>query len=93
MSLTTGRGPLGHDPAGWFSTPLPKGVVYVEPHPRRIQARVGDRVALDTERALIVHRPGRTLTYAFPVDDVGGLPHEAEPEAPGFVTVPWDTVD
>ena len=66
MSLTTGRGPLGHDPAGWFSTPLPKGVVYVEPHPRRIQARVGDRVALDTERALIVHRPGRTLTYAFP---------------------------
>lgn len=93
MSLTTGRGPLGHDPAGWFSTPLPKGVVYVEPHPRRIQARVGDRVALDTERALIVHRPGRTLTYAFPVDDVGGLPHEAEPEAPGFVTVPWDAVD
>ncbi len=38
MSLVTGRGPLSKDPAGWFSPPLPDGVVFVEPHPRRIQA-------------------------------------------------------
>ena len=38
MSLVTGRGPLSKDPAGWFSPPLPDGVVFVEPHPRRVQA-------------------------------------------------------
>lgn len=93
MSLTTARGPLGPDPAGRFSAPLPPGVVYVEPHPRRIQAVVGGRVVLDTERAMLVHRPGRTLTYAFPPDVAAGLPSEPEPDAPGHVTVPWDAVD
>jgi uncharacterized protein (DUF427 family) len=93
MSLTTARGPLGLHPAGWFSAPLPPGVTYVEPHPRRIQALVDDQVVLDTEGALLVHRPGRTLTYAFPADAVGDLPHEPEPEAPGYVAVPWDAVD
>ena len=47
MSLVTGRGPLSKDPAGWFTPPLPDDVVFVEPHPRRIQAiarwRTGDR--------------------------------------------------
>ncbi len=44
MSLVTGRGPLSKDPAGWFSPPLPDGVVFVEPHPRRVQAmRDGQR--------------------------------------------------
>ena len=38
MSLVTGRGPLSKDPAGWFSPPLPDDVVFVEPHPRRVQA-------------------------------------------------------
>ena len=41
----------------------------------------------------MVHRAGRALSYAFLADEVGGLPHEAEPEAPGFVQVPWDAVD
>ena len=93
MSLTTARGPLGPDPAGRFSAPLPPDLVYVEPHPRRIQAMVDGAVVLDTEQALIVHRPGRTLTYAFPPEAVGDLPHAPEPEAPGHVTVPWDAVD
>jgi uncharacterized protein (DUF427 family) len=93
VSLTTARGPLGPDPAGRFSAPLPPDLVYVEPHPRRIQAVAGGRVVLDTERAMIVHRPGRTLTYAFPRDEVAGLPSEPEPAAPGYVTVPWDAVD
>jgi uncharacterized protein (DUF427 family) len=93
VSLTTGRGPLGQSPAGRFSAPVPAGVVYVEPHPRRIQALVDGAVVLDTERALLVHRPGRVLSYAFPAEVVDGLPTEAVPEADGYVTIPWDAVD
>lgn len=94
MSLINGNGPFGPQRAGWASPPLPEGpIVYVEPHPRRIQAVIGDRVVLDTERALMVHRPGSALAYAFPADVVAELPHEDEPEAPGFVQVPWDAVD
>jgi uncharacterized protein (DUF427 family) len=93
MSLVAGRGPLSPHPAGWFSAPVPRGVVFVEPHPRRIEAVQGDRVVIDTERALMVHRAGNMLSYAFPVDEVRDLPHEPEPEAPGYVHVPWDAVD
>jgi uncharacterized protein (DUF427 family) len=93
MSLVAGRGPLSTDPAGRFSTPVPAGVVYVEPHPRRVQAFVNGRPVIDTEKALMVHRRGRPLSYAFPADEVGDLPTEPEPEAPGFVQVPWDAVD
>ena len=94
MTLTAGRGPFGVHRAGWSVPPLPaEGVVYVEPHPRRIQALVGGRVVVDTEQALLVHRPGRALAYAFPSEVVGDLPNEPEPEAPGFVQVPWDAVD
>lgn len=93
MSLVTGRGPLSKDPAGWFSPPLPDDVVFVEPHPRRVQALRGDAVVIDTERALLVHRTGRPLLFAFPPDVVGDLPHEPVAEAPGYVHVPWDAVD
>lgn len=93
MSLVTGRGPLSKDPAGWFSPPLPEGVVFVEPHPRRIQAVHEGAVVLDTERALLVHRAGRPLSYAFPTEEVGELPNDPVPEAPGYVKVPWDAVD
>jgi uncharacterized protein (DUF427 family) len=94
MSLTAARGPFGTDPAGMTSPPLPAGgLVFVEPHPRRITAERRGRVVLDTERALLVHRPGQRLAYAFPLDDVGDLPCAPEPEAPGFVQVPWDAVD
>ena len=48
---------------------------------------------IDTERALLVHRPDRPLSYAFPVDEIGDLPGEPVAEAPGFVQVPWDAVD
>jgi uncharacterized protein (DUF427 family) len=76
MSLVAGRGPLSKDPAGWFSSPLPDDLVFVEPH-----------------RALLVHRRDRPLSYAFPADDVGDLRSDPEPEAPGYVHVPWDAVD
>jgi uncharacterized protein (DUF427 family) len=93
VSLTSARGPLTADPIGWFSPPVPFGVVYVEPHHRRVQGFVGDRAVIDTEHALLVHRAGRPLSFAFPAEEVGELPSEPEPAAPGFVQVPWDAVD
>ena len=93
MTLTTARGPLGPDPAGRFSPPVAPGTVYVEPHPRRVEALVAGRTVINTEAALIVHRPGQPLSYAFPADVVGDLPCEPVPEAPGYVHVPWDAVD
>jgi uncharacterized protein (DUF427 family) len=67
--------------------------VYVEPHHRRIEAVAGDRTVIDTEAALLVHRPGHPVAYALPADVVGDLPHEPVAEAPGYVQVPWDAVD
>ncbi|MDG5484151.1 DUF427 domain-containing protein [Mycolicibacterium gadium] len=93
MSLVTGHGPLSTDPAGWFTPPLAADTVFVEPHPRRIRALRDGRAVIDTERALLVHRPDRPLSYAFPADEIGDLPSEAVPEAPGYVRVPWDAVD
>ncbi|OBH10346.1 MULTISPECIES: DUF427 domain-containing protein [unclassified Mycobacterium] len=93
MSLVAGRGPLSSDPAGRFSPPLPADVVFIEPHPRRVQAWRDGRLVIDTEGALMVHRRGHPLGYAFRADEVGDLPAEPEPEAPGFVHVPWDAVD
>lgn len=48
---------------------------------------------IDTEQALMVHRPGRPLSYLFRAEEVGELPAEPEPQAPGYVQVPWDSVD
>jgi uncharacterized protein (DUF427 family) len=93
MSLTTGRGPLSADPAGRFSVPMPENVIYIEPFRRRVRATRGGRTVIDSERALLVHRPGRSPTYAFPSGEVGGVPTEPEGEAPGYVSVEWDAVD
>jgi uncharacterized protein (DUF427 family) len=93
VSLVTGRGPLSKDPAGWFSPPLPDDVVFIEPHPRRIQAFRDGGPVINTELALLVHRAGRPLSYAFPADAIGELPHDPVAEAPGYVHVPWDAVD
>lgn len=93
MSLVTGHGPLSSAPAGWFSPTVPVGVVYAEPHLRRVQAVKDGRTVIDTERALLVHRPDRPLSYAFPANEVRGLPSEPVSEAPGFVHVPWEAVD
>ncbi|WP_077078478.1 DUF427 domain-containing protein [Mycobacterium numidiamassiliense] len=93
MSLVAGRGPLSSDPAGRFAPPIPGGVVYIEPHPRRVQAKLDGHVVIDTEQVLMVHRQGHPLSYLFRADEVGELPSQPEPEAPGFVYVPWDAVD
>ncbi|OLP02650.1 hypothetical protein BVU76_09315 [Mycolicibacterium porcinum] len=93
MSLVAGRGPLSTQPAGWFTPALAAGTVYIEPHPRRIQAFRGGVAVLDTEHALMVHRAGHPLSYAFPADELDDLPHEPVAEAPGYAAVPWDAVD
>jgi len=93
MTLVAGRGPLSTDPAGRFCPPVPTDLVYIEPHPRRVQAFQDGRLVIDTERALMVHRQGHPLSYVFPADAAIGLPSEPEPAAPGFVHVPWDAVD
>src|SRR3954470_2560989 len=51
------------------------------------------RPVIDTERAMLVHRPGQVLSFAFPADEVDGLPTEPEEEAPGYVRGPWDAGD
>lgn len=93
MTLTSARGPLGPDRAGRFSPAIPEGVVYIEPHPRRIQAVRGEETVLDTENVQMVHRVGHPPSYLFRPDDVGALPADPEPEAPGWVRVPWDAAD
>jgi uncharacterized protein (DUF427 family) len=93
VALTTSRGPLGTNPAGWFYPPVAPGTVFVEPHPMRIQAVKDGRTVIDTERALLVHRPDRFLAYAFPPDEIGDLPSKPEEAAPGYVRVRWDAVD
>lgn len=100
MSLTTGRGPLGRNPAGRFSTPMPDRVVYVEPFRRRVRGLVGERAVVDSERVVLVHRPGEPPAYAFPEADVDGAAVagvepgvEPEVEAPGYVRVAWEAVE
>lgn len=92
MSLTTGRGPLSADPAGCFDQPVPTGTVYVEPWLRRVRGVLNGRTAVDSERVLLVHRPGQPPTYAFPERDVHDLPVTPEPAADGYVQVPWEAV-
>jgi uncharacterized protein (DUF427 family) len=93
MTLYAGRGPLSRDPAGWFFPAIPDDVVFIEPHPRRVQAVLNGHTVIDTETALMVHRRDHPLSYAFPVAEIDGLPTEAVPEKPGYVRVPWDAVD
>jgi uncharacterized protein (DUF427 family) len=93
MSLTTGRGPLSRNPAGRFSAPVPDGIAYVEPFRRRVRGITGGRTLVDSERALLVHRPGEPPAHAFPASDVHGVAAEPEPLAPGHVRVPWDAVE
>lgn len=93
MSLVAGHGPFSSQRAGWSAPPLPDSVVYVEPHPRRVQAYRNGAAVIDTEHALLVHREGHPLAYAFPASEVTDLPTQPVPEAAGYVAVPWDAVD
>jgi len=93
VSLSTGRGPLSRRPAGRFTAAMPAEVAYIEPFRRRVRGVKDGQTLIDSERVLLVHRPGRPPTYAFPRDDVHGPPAEPEPDTPGYLTVAWDAVD
>jgi uncharacterized protein (DUF427 family) len=72
---------------------MPENVSYIEPFRRRVRASKDGRTLIDTEQALLLHRPAQPPTFAFPEGDVDGLPTEGVADVPGFVTVPWDAVD
>jgi uncharacterized protein (DUF427 family) len=72
---------------------VPDGIAYVEPFRRRVRGVTGGRTLVDSERALLVHRPGEPPAYAFPAADVHGAPAYAVAEAPGHVRVPWEAVE
>ena len=92
MSLTSGRGPLSNDPAGRFSAPVPAALAYVEPFQRRVRALLAGVTVIDSERVVLVHRPGAPPSYAFPTEDVK-IPSNEEPLADRYVRVAWDAVD
>ena len=48
MALTTPRGPLGPEPAGWFSAPVPDDVATWS-RTRVASRRCRGRVVIDTE--------------------------------------------
>ena len=93
MSLTTGRGPFGPDPAGRFDAPLPDGLVYVEPFRRRVRATRAGRTVIDSDSVWLVHRAGSSPTFAFPAAEVRLEAIEPETALPGHVRVPWDAAD
>ncbi|MFN2518063.1 MAG: DUF427 domain-containing protein [Jatrophihabitantaceae bacterium] len=47
------------------------GQLRIQPTPKRVRALIGDEIALDTSRSMLVWEPGRGVPYyAVPVDDV-----------------------
>lgn len=93
MTLTSGTGPLHPNRAGRFSAPVPEGVVYAEPHRRRVRGIRDGRTVVDTEQAWMVHRAGHAPEWVFPPSAVEGLPSEPSPDVDGFVRVPWAAAD
>ncbi len=94
MSLTTGKGPFSQQPAGRFTVDMPENIVYIEPHRRRVRATVDGLTVIDSDRVLLVHRPGQPPAYCFPSADVtAGVLFEPDTDTPDHVLVPWDAVD
>jgi uncharacterized protein (DUF427 family) len=93
VSLSTGRGPLSARPAGRFSAPIPAGLSYVEPFRRRVRATHEGITVVDSERVVLVHRPGHPPAYAFPAADVAGVASRPADDVAGYVTVEWGDAD
>src|ERR671926_372678 len=75
MSLTAGRGPFGHAPAGRFNFEVPADeVMFVDPSPRRIRAFRGGEAAIDSRRVKMLHRIGVRPSSRHLVISVGGVP-------------------
>ncbi len=93
MSLTAARGPLGPEPSGRFSAPVPRDLVYVEPFPRRVRGVLAGRVVVDSERVVLVHEAGHPPRYAFPAGDAPADLATPCTVADGYVFVAWDALD
>jgi uncharacterized protein (DUF427 family) len=93
VSLTAARGPLGSDPSGRFSAPVPGGLVYVEPFPRRVRGVRDGAVVVDSERVLLVHEPGFPPRYAFPAAEAPPALATRCAAAEGYVFVPWESLE
>jgi uncharacterized protein (DUF427 family) len=103
MSLTMGTGPFGHAPLGRFNFEPPRnGVLYVEPSPRWIRARLGRETVVDSRRARLLHQQQRLSRYFFPREDVrwpalGDVeaiePPPGAPDLEGHVGFAWDDLD
>jgi uncharacterized protein (DUF427 family) len=52
----------------------------------------GDRVVVDSERAVLVYETGSLPHYAFPAKDVT-IDADVEPEVDGYVRVAWSSAD
>ena len=98
---TTGRRCEPHDGPGAPQCPARRtlqrtdagDVSYIEPFRRRVTATKDGLTVVDTERALLVHRPGQPPDLAFPAEDVDGVRAQRGADIPGFVTVTWHAVD
>jgi len=95
MTLSGGRAPLSPDRTGRFTQPVPDDLAYVEPYLRRLRGRIGGRTVIDSERALLVHRPTWPwYVFAFPPEDVADeVLAKPDPDAPGYVRVRWDDIE
>jgi uncharacterized protein (DUF427 family) len=72
MGFTNGTGPFGRNPAGSFNRAMPahKGLIYTEPFPRRIRARLAGETVLDSTHARLLHESGLLPVLYFPEADV-----------------------
>ncbi len=94
MTLTVGRGPFGHHPAGKFNFEPPETVVFVEPFARRVRAVIGGVTVVDSEGVRLVYESRTLPHFAFPADDVAdSIASEPEPHVEGYVRAPWDAAD
>jgi uncharacterized protein (DUF427 family) len=86
---------LSARPAGTFSLPVPDGVSYIEPFRRRVRGLAGEGTVVDSERVVLVHRPGSPPAFAFPAEDVAADTELAGPlpEVPGYVQVAGSAVE
>jgi uncharacterized protein (DUF427 family) len=74
MSLTVGRGPFGHDPAGRFNVEIdpPGALLFWDPVPYRVRALLGRETVLDSSRVMMLHETGRLPVWHFPEADLRG---------------------
>jgi uncharacterized protein (DUF427 family) len=72
MTLTVGRGPWGHNPAGVYNRDLGpnRGLHYLEPSPRRIRGILAGETVVDSTHASMLHEHGLLPFYLYPREEV-----------------------